>query len=110
MTISMPRTRACTRLFKAGLFKAGLLKTGLFRTRLLRTAVALLATAPAWQGSAQAQSLLDMVDTLTAQGVFQFDNLERLAAIANDNAYVKVQALCGVGPQSAAPTCTGNTL
>jgi len=100
MTISMPRTRACTRLSKTGLFKTGLLKT----------ALALLATAPAWQGSAQAQSLLDMVDTLTAQGVFQFDNLERLAAIANDNAYVKVQALCGVGPQNAAPTCTGNTL
>jgi uncharacterized protein YhjY with autotransporter beta-barrel domain len=70
----------------------------------------LLASAPFWCTSAGAQSLLDMVNTLTADGVFQFDALERAAAIANDNAYVKVRNLCGIGPQSAVPTCTGNTL
>lgn len=92
MTLSMPRTRACTRLLKTG----------------VPLGCALLAFL--WHGSAHAQSLLDMVDTLTAQGVFKFDGLERAAAIANDNAYVKVRALCGVGAQTAVPTCTGNTL
>jgi len=85
MTMIMPRIRACI-------------------------PVILLATTSLWHSPAHAQSLLDMVNTLGAQGVFQFDALERAAAIANDNAYVKVQALCGVGPTSSTPSCTGNTL
>jgi uncharacterized protein with beta-barrel porin domain len=104
MTIFMPRTRACTCPLNMGPVTTGV-------RRIVRIfAWTVLAAAPAWHGTADAQSLLSMVDTLTAQGVFQFDGLERAAAIANDNAYVKVRALCGVGPQSAAPTCTGNTL
>jgi len=104
MTIFMPRTRACTCPVNIAPAKTG-------ATRIVRAfAWTVLATAPLWQATAHAQSLLDMVNTLGAQGVFQFDGLERAAAIANDNAYVKVQALCGVGPQSAAPKCTGTTL
>jgi outer membrane lipase/esterase len=76
---------------------------------------ALLILAPLWCGAANAQTtpaLLNMVNTLTSQGVFQFDALEKQAAIANDNAFTKVQALCGVGatPAAAAPKCTGPTL
>lgn len=91
---TMPRTRACNTA-----------------TPIVRAiGLSLLASALFWHRSAPAQSLLDMVDTLSAQGVFQFDGLERAAAIANDNAYVKVQALCGIGANNSTPTCTGNTL
>jgi outer membrane lipase/esterase len=91
MTIFTPRTRA--------------------RNSLVRTlGWGLLVMAPLWHSGAHAQSLLDAVNTLSADGVFQFDALERAAAAANDNAFVKVQALCGVGPNNAAPTCSGNTL
>lgn len=94
MSINVPRTRARIPV-----------------TRALRGLGAiLLVVAPLWQGQARAQSLLDMVNTLGAEGVFQFDPLERAAAIANDNAFVKVQALCGVGPNNATPTCGGTTL
>jgi len=80
-------------------------------TRIVRiSGWILLAIAPVWRGTASAQSLVDMVTTLSAQGKFQFDALERAAAAANDSAYVKVRALCGVGPQTPVPTCSGPTL
>jgi uncharacterized protein with beta-barrel porin domain len=64
---------------------------------------------------AQSPALVDMVSTLSANGTFQFDALERQAAIANDNAYAKLQPICGGNGQSEVPTaaatsCTGNTL
>jgi len=44
---------------------------------------------------AQAQAALtDMVDTLSANGVYEFNGLERQAAIANDNAFAKLQPIC----------------
>jgi uncharacterized protein with beta-barrel porin domain len=69
----------------------------------------LLMLAPAWfqSASAQAPELQNMVDTLTAEGVFQFDALERAAAIANDHAYSKLLPLCGA--QAAPGACTGTT-
>lgn len=64
--------------------------------------------------TAQAQSpaLVDMINTLTANGVFQFNGLERQAAIANDSAYSKLLPICSPSPNSPAPSaaCTGNTL
>src|SRR5690349_20006265 len=90
---TMPRTRACN--------------TATPTVRAI--GLSLLAAALLCHRSAPAQSLLDMVDTLSAQGVFQFDGLARAAVIANDNAYVKVQALCGIGANNSTPTCTGNT-
>jgi uncharacterized protein with beta-barrel porin domain len=64
---------------------------------------------------AQTAALVNMVDSLSANGTFAFDGLERLAAIANDNAYTKLQPICGqVGKGPTAPAaaggCTGNTL
>jgi uncharacterized protein YhjY with autotransporter beta-barrel domain len=84
-------------------------------TRIVRTfALLLLLAAPIWLRPAHAQSpaLLDMVNTLTANGTFQFDALERQAAIANDTAYTKLQPICGANATSAATSgsCTGNTL
>jgi uncharacterized protein YhjY with autotransporter beta-barrel domain len=69
----------------------------------------LLVLAQAWFQTAGAQTpaLQNMVDTLTAEGVFQFDALERQAAIANDHAYSKLLPLCGA--QAAPGACTGNT-
>jgi uncharacterized protein with beta-barrel porin domain len=72
-----------------------------------------------WHGAAHAQtttgaSLLDMVNTLSGDGVFQFDALERQAAVANDTAFLKLQPLCrGTQPGAAAvatATCSGPTL
>lgn len=66
-----------------------------------------LALARFQSASAQTPALQNMVDTLTAQGVFQFDALERQAAIANDRAFSKLLPLCGA--QAAPGACTGNT-
>jgi uncharacterized protein YhjY with autotransporter beta-barrel domain len=104
MTISMPRTRVCACLLNIDPPRSGV-------RRIVRAFAWLtLAAACAWHATARAQSLLDMVNALGTQGVFQFDALERDAAIANDTAFVKIRALCGLGPQNAAPTCTGATL
>jgi uncharacterized protein YhjY with autotransporter beta-barrel domain len=64
-----------------------------------------LRTAPAQSGA-----LLDMVNTLSADGVYPFNGLEQQAAIANDNAFTKLQPICA--PAQKAPTagCTGPTL
>jgi len=75
----------------------------------------LLALAGFWHLPARAQTapgpLLTMVNTLTAEGVFQFDALERAAAAANDNAYFKLQKICAPTATGATPaTCTGSTL
>jgi outer membrane lipase/esterase len=94
MSIIVPRTRARIPVTRP----------------LHRLGALLLLAMSLWHSPANAQSLLDMVNTLSANGVFQFDALERAAAIANDNAFVKVQGLCGVGPNNATPTCTGTTL
>jgi outer membrane lipase/esterase len=83
---------------------------------IVRTfALLLLIGAPLWFRPAHAQSpaLQDMVSTLSANGTFEFNALERQAAIANDSAYAKLQRVCGGAGQSpAAPAagCTGNTL
>lgn len=70
----------------------------------------LLAAAPIWHGAVQAQStggsLVDMVNTLASQGVFQFDALERQAAAANDAAFRNLQPLCTA---PAGTRCTGAT-
>jgi uncharacterized protein YhjY with autotransporter beta-barrel domain len=94
------------------------LPSGVGITRIVRTfALLLLIAAPMWLRPAHAQSpaLLDMVNTLSANGTFQFDALERQAAIANDSAYAKLQPICaGAGQPTGAPAaaggCTGNTL
>jgi outer membrane lipase/esterase len=89
-----------------------------FRLRFLTVAwarapfaAAVLAAVLCQPVSAQTAALVNMVDTLTANGVFQFDGLERLAAVANDNAYTKLLPLCGAQATSAptAGACTGNT-
>src|SRR5260221_9175945 len=104
MTTLMPRTRVCARLLNIDPLRTGV-------RRIVRAFAWLaLAAACSWHATARAQSLLDMINALGTQGVFQFDALERDAAIANDTAFVKVRALCGLGPQNAAPTCTGTTL
>jgi len=75
--------------------------------RIVRTfALLLLIGGPIWLRPAHAQSpaLLDMVNTLSANGTFEFDALERQAAIANDNAYAKLQPVCGGNGQSPAPS------
>lgn len=72
---------------------------------LLLTA-ALIGHIPAHAQQAQ-PSLRLMVDTLSASGVFQFDAVERQAAIANDNAYSKLLPLCTGNGNSG---CAGNTL
>jgi uncharacterized protein with beta-barrel porin domain len=58
--------------------------------------------------AAQTAALVDMVNTLSGNGTFQFDALERQAAIANDNAYTKLLPVCGPQAQSAA-ACVGST-
>jgi outer membrane lipase/esterase len=89
---------------------------GVCLARIVRTfALLLLIAAPTWVRPAYAQSpaLVDMVNTLSANGTFQFDALERQAAIANDSAYTKLQPICGgqsEAPTGAAASCTGNTL
>jgi uncharacterized protein with beta-barrel porin domain len=68
---------------------------------------------PAGAQSASSGSLLTMVNTLSSDGVYQFNALDRQAAIANDTAFANLQPLCAT-PTSAAPTpsasCTGATL
>jgi uncharacterized protein with beta-barrel porin domain len=64
-----------------------------------------LCTRPA---AAQTAALLEMVNTLSVSGTFQFDALERQAAIANDSAYTKLLPACGAQAQSAA-SCVGAT-
>jgi len=86
--------------------------------RIVRIFTWALLLAALWHGPVQAQNaqnapaaLLEMVNTLTADGVFQFDALERAAAAANDNAYLKLQKICTPLPTGAPPpTCTGSTL
>jgi uncharacterized protein with beta-barrel porin domain len=51
---------------------------------------------------------VNLVTALSNSGVFQYDALERRSALANDTAFVNLQAQCG--NQAAAPTCTGSTL
>lgn len=79
-----------------------------------KLSVLLLLMAPCWvsqvQAQAQAPALVNMVNTLSANGVFQFDPLERAAAVANDNAYAKLLPICGQQAQAPATTCTGNKL
>src|SRR5712672_329295 len=80
---------------------------GVRLVRIVRTfALLLLIAAPLWLRPAHAQSpaLLDMVNTLSANGTFEFDALERQAAIANDNAYAKLQPFCGDNGQSPVPS------
>jgi outer membrane lipase/esterase len=76
-----------------------------------KPAVVLLMLAPLGFQSAGAQTaaLLDMVNTLSANGTFQFDALERQAAIANDNAYSKLLPVCGPQSAAGAATCAGTT-
>jgi uncharacterized protein YhjY with autotransporter beta-barrel domain len=88
---------------------------GVGMARIVRTfSLVLLMAATIWIQPAHAQTaaLLDMVNTLSANGVFQFDALERQAAIANDTAYTKLLPICGgAGQTGTAPgACTGNTL
>jgi uncharacterized protein YhjY with autotransporter beta-barrel domain len=60
------------------------------------------------QSAAQSSgSLLEMVNTLTSDGVYQFNALARQAAIANDTAYVNLQPICGSA--TPAPACSGAT-
>ncbi len=77
-------------------------------------AALLLLAAPVWLRPAYAQTqspaLLDMVNTLSANGVFEFDALERQAAIANDSAYAKLLPICGGQGQAGTGSCTGSTL
>lgn len=58
-------------------------------------------------------SLSEMVSTLTARGVYQFNGLEFAAAAANDAAYSNLLKICApASPTSAAPvsaSCTGPT-
>ena len=80
--------------------------------RTARTlSVVLLMLAPLGFQSAGAQTaaLLDMVNTLSANGTFQFDALERQAAIANDNAYTKLLPICGPQSAAGAAACVGTT-
>src|SRR5690348_6909773 len=67
--------------------------------RVCTLSALLLLIAPWWVSQARAQSqtpaLVNMVNTLSANGVFQFDPLERAAAAANDNAYAKLLPICG---------------
>jgi outer membrane lipase/esterase len=58
----------------------------------------------------QNAALLNMVNTLSANGVYQFNGLERQAAIANDNAFTKLQPLCAPAQTAPAASCTGPTL
>jgi hypothetical protein len=67
----------------------------------------LLRTAPA---QAQSPALLDMVNTLSANGVYAFNGLERQAAMANDNAFTKLQPICAPAPKAPTAGCTGPTL
>ncbi|MEA3181711.1 MAG: hypothetical protein QOI59_5234 [Gammaproteobacteria bacterium] len=71
----------------------------------------LLFLAALWfrPAGAQTAALLDMVNTLSANGTFQFDALERQAAIANDGAYTKLLPVCGAQAQAAATACAGTT-
>ena len=62
-----------------------LVPRGVRLVRIVRTfALLLLIATPLWLRPAHAQSpaLLDMVNTLSANGTFAFDALERQAAIA----------------------------
>lgn len=74
---------------------------------------------PARAQSDSGGSLLTMVDTLTSEGVYQFNALEQQAAIANDTAYANLLPACGAttpiesvtsAPTPASPSCSGATL
>jgi outer membrane lipase/esterase len=75
---------------------------------------------PAAGQSASSGSLLTMVDTLTSDGVYQFNALDQQAAIANDTAYASLLPVCGTTtpagsvtsapPTSASSSCSGPTL
>jgi outer membrane lipase/esterase len=70
---------------------------------------------PAAAQSASSGSLLTMVDTLTSDGVYQFNALDQQAAIANDTAYESLLPLCGTttpvtSAPSTSPSCSGATL
>jgi uncharacterized protein YhjY with autotransporter beta-barrel domain len=72
---------------------------------------ALLAGSP--KASAQqtpaAPSLVNMVTTLSSQGVYQFDALEYDAAAANDAAYKNLLTVCAPASGIPAASCTGTT-
>jgi outer membrane lipase/esterase len=62
--------------------------------------------------SASSGSLLNMVDTLSSDGVYQFNALDRQSALANDTAYEKLLPLCaGTTPIAPTPSasCGGAT-
>jgi uncharacterized protein YhjY with autotransporter beta-barrel domain len=68
---------------------------------------------PAGAQNASSGSLLAMVNTLSSDGVYQFDALDRQAAIANDTAFAKLQPLCATtSPAAPVPSasCAGATL
>ncbi|HVS75518.1 MAG TPA: autotransporter outer membrane beta-barrel domain-containing protein [Steroidobacteraceae bacterium] len=70
-------------------------------------------SAPSGAQNASSGSLLRMVNTLSSEGVYQFDALGRQAAIANDAAFASLQPLCGTTSPAAAapsPSCSGATL
>jgi len=75
-----------------------------------RLTFGIILLAALWTRPVQAQTpaLVDMVNTLSANGTFQFDALERQAAIANDSAYSKLLPVCGAQAQSPA-SCVGTT-
>lgn len=77
---------------------------------LRRLTCAMILLAASWTRPLQAQTpaLVDMVNTLSANGTFQFDALERQAAVANDSAYAKLLPVCGAQAQSPA-ACVGTT-
>ena len=68
---------------------------------------------PAGAQNASSGSLLAMVNTLSSDGVYQFDALDRQAAIANDTAFAKLQPLCATtSPAAPVPSasCAGATV
>ncbi len=70
----------------------------------------LLAALRPQAAQAQSPELVNMVNTLSAKGVFEFDPLEQLAAAANDSAYARLLPICGPQAASASTSCTGSTL
>ncbi len=68
---------------------------------------------PVGAQSASSGSLLTMVNTLSSEGVYQFNALDRQAAIANDTAFAQLQPLCAtIAPTASppSPSCSGPTL
>ena len=63
--------------------------------------------------AASSGSLLTMVNTLSSEGVYQFNALDRQSAIANDTAFANLQPICGTtSPAAPVPSgsCSGATL